>query len=221
MKRFLFLILIFCLTLSFRVVYAQNNATEELSESEMKSISEMVIQKVDVFQQQLKVIVNQQNSANTKDEAIKTALELFIGSGLRYQIKTRNNLNNEIVEWHDPVTMQTTSKRRGLLPPKPMTSYLASLKSNAATHKIKISQAQSVRVSNLMKADATGNLYVAIATYFQTYMREYEWGTYIDYNEKAMKVYIEKQTVLTPQGELSVWNIRLGDVKCIDFSNYN
>lgn len=209
MKKFiLFFILLFGSLFCTSAIAQSDKGAISLTQAEIDAITDKVKQKVDIFQNELSIIVNPANNETTKSQAIKDALDLFIGKGKAYP--SYDMFGN--YSMHPAVTMQTTSRSRGVRT-RLMTTYLDITKASAKKYKIKIEQAQSVRVDNFQQDPNDANKFLAIATYYQTYIRRSEWGTDIDHDAKTMKVYIERRVCQTPGGEMQVFVIQLGDVR--------
>lgn len=187
-----------------------------LTQEQVESIQGQIKQKVDVFQNDLGIIVNASNSEKTKNLAIEDALDLFIGEGNPYPYIDPMTDQRKT---HKAVTMQTTG-RGGRIATQSMKYYLNATKLSATHAKITIEQAEGVQVSDIYAANADGTEYVATATYFQTYRRETDWSVRVDQDIKKVKVYIQKRVALTPAGTIEVFVIKLGDVRSVDSSNF-
>lgn len=187
-----------------------------LTQEQIESLQGQIKQKVDIFQNELSIIVNASNSEKTKNTAINDALNLFIGEGNPYYYI--DPMTDQRVQ-HKAVTMQTTG-RGGRIATQTMKYYLNATKYSATHAKITIEQAEGVQVSEIYAANSEGTEYVATATYFQTYRRETDWSVRVDQDIKKVKVYIQKRAVITPAGAIEVFVIKLGDVKSVDSSNF-
>lgn len=205
MKKIITLI-IALLVVSNSNMFGQGNGT--LSQEDNEALTERIKEKLDDFQDELKIVVGGKEKS-TKQAAVTTALKLFIGGGNRYQYLD----NSGIERWHRAVQMQTSSRRRGIVQ-QSMKSYLnaLTLMQGYRYDKVTIDQADAVRVDNIKPA---GNgKYVAIATICQKFCA-YKDGkpVIIDYDVKTVKVYIDKNEYITPDGNVVIWEAKLGDFK--------
>lgn len=195
------------LLLSISGIYAQT--TSQLSEQEKNDLTTRIKQKLDDFQDNLKIIVGGKERS-TKQSAIATALKLFIGEGNRYQYVDNDNVKR----WHKEVQMQTSSRRRGIQT-QSMKSYLNALgiMQDYRYDRVTIDQADVVRVDKIQPTSDEG-MYVATASICQHFCA-YRDGKLVlnDYDVKTVKVYIEKTEYQTPNGKKVIWKAKLGDFK--------
>ena len=207
MKKNLFSLLGLFLCLSSISAQVDNNFDTNLTDEQKEEMKERIIQKLDDFQDELRIIAAGE-TRNVKNEAKDRALDLFIGEGEPYPYI--DNYGNR--KMHKAAQMQTSSRRRGIVT-QSMKSYL-----NAVSHmedyryqKVEITQAGAVRVSNIYQK---GNEYIAIASIFQKFVAyTHEGGTIIDYDVKTVKVHIKPKSYMTPDGQIVVWEAKLGDFK--------
>ena len=205
MKRILFFGL-------FLLLLAGNATAQErieLTQQEKNELTERIKEKLDDFQDELNIIANGKTTT-TKKEAIRTALELFIGEGESYYYLDQEG------QWrpHAPVQMQTSSRRSSKPKTQSMKSYLGALSRMRGNwyDQIVIDQADAVRVGSINRT-ADGQ-YVATATICQRFCG-YRDGVLVinDYDIKTTKVYINRTVYQTPGGEVVIWEAKLGDFK--------
>lgn len=180
----------------------------QLSEEEKQEFKVRVCQKIDEFQSQLGYIASEKSSERTKDVATTAALNLFMGKGDRYYT---TDIQTGDRTYHEPVTMQTSSKRTGRKRTQSMKSYLKALRNMTYTEVI-IESAGAVRIDNIFQ---TGDgQYEAIAYFCQGFYG-YRDGklTYNDTTDKAVKVYI--RAVEAPEIGGLTWEAYLGDVSVV------
>lgn len=203
MKKIIFYI---CLLLIASNAMGQNNIS--LTQEEKESLTERIKEKLDDFQDELKIIVGGKDK-NVKSAGVTTALNLFIGEGNKY-LYTDNAGNSK---WHKEVQMQTSSRITGIRT-QSMKSYLNALTRMQGYRydKVTIDQADAVRVGSITPT-ADGK-YIAIASICQHFCG-YRDGKLVinDYDIKTVKVYINRVVYETPDGKVVVWDARLGDFK--------
>lgn len=197
---------LFFFLLSYSNVYAQE---ETFTQQEKETQSELIKEKLDDFQDELKIIVDGKEKS-TKQAAVTTALKLFIGEGNRYQCIDESGM--KIL--HRPVRVQISSKMNGIVS-QSMKSYLNKLALMPAYSydKILIDQADVVRIDNI---NNTGNgEYIAIATVMQHYFGSKDGKPHInDYATKTIKVYIsESEYSAIKKGSAVYLYPKLGDMK--------
>lgn len=196
-----------CLLIFVWIGSANAQTGISLTDDEKDALTVRIKQKLDDFQDELKIVVGGKES--TKQAAVTTALKLFIGEGNKYQYTD----NSGIERWHKAVQMQTSSKRRGIKT-QSMKSYLDALTfmEGIRYDKITIDQADAVRVGSI---SSVGNgKYVAIASICQHFCG-YKDGRLVinDYDIKTVKVYVNKIEYQTPDGNIVIWEAKLGDFK--------
>lgn len=188
---------------------AQGN---DLTEGEKEAIIERIVDKLDAFQDDLSILVDKDYSPATKKERIKSTLELFIGKGDPYMIQVPDDYYNWVDKRMPAVTMGIiTSKYKGQRIKKPMKSYLNGLVTQAQSSRIKMEQADAVRVDNIRQIN--DNQYIATATILQHFVKYYGDGRkYEDYTTKRVKVYISKTVQHTLGEDIVQFQILLGDI---------
>lgn len=203
MKSIKFSFLVFILAVLYCNVSAQSlHAT--LTEEDKQEFQQRIKDNILEFQGYLAKIANDRNEPNVRDNAIKAALNLYIGKGNSYS--TLDDWGNEV--YHDPVRMYTSSKYSNRTRPQWMKAYLANLKALGERYIIKIQTADAVRVDNI--TPAAGGRYIAVAYFVQKYYRYSRDGQliYSDETTKKVKVYIDPIEV----GDGVIWKALLGDV---------
>lgn len=206
MRKFLIL---FCLTSLSLFCQAQNDSNI-MTEEEKSEMQIRAAEKINAFVGYLGTIGSKEVSDTYKDEAVKSALDLFIGKGYKYT--SEDDYGNKIT--HEPVTMQTTNKYGRKYSPKPMTTYLKSLRMLPYT-KVVVESADAVRVDQV--TETSEGRYKAVAYYFQKFVGMRDGNVvYQDYTQKKLTIYIEKKQIPTPDGMMNVWVIQLGDVSAVE-----
>lgn len=203
MKKILIMTFFLSLTLFCR---AQDDSVVMTDEDKIE-LQNRAKEKITAFVGYLGTIASKDVSDIYKDEAVASALDLFIGKGYKYE--TLDDNNNPIE--HNPVTMQTSNKSGRKYPPKPMTLYLKNLRDLKQYTKVVIETADAVRVDQVTE---TGDgKYRAVAYYFQKFIGMRDGKVlYQDYTQKKLTIYIERKQIPTPDGNMNVWVIQLGDV---------
>jgi hypothetical protein len=198
-----------CLLLCQQSVFAQQVT---LSEEDKGELQIRVKQKIEDFQMHLGTIASKAGiSEASKDAATVSALELFIGKGQSYEYI--DDYGNR--RMHEPVQMQTSGRGGRQYPPKPMTRYLRNLR-NLTYTKVVIEAADAVRVDNIYQT--SDGKYEAIAYFCQNFCG-YRDGrlVYNSWDEKKVKIYIDKQVVPTPSGaDQVIWQVLLGDIHVVN-----
>lgn len=199
---------IICLLIFMCIGSANAQSDVSLTDDEKEALTERIKQKLDDFQDELKIVVGGKERS-TKLAGKEAALKLFIGEGERYKYTD----NNGYEKWHKAVQMQTSSKRWGIKT-QSMKSYLnaLTLMQGYRYDKVTIDQADAVRVGSI---SSVGNgKYVAIASICQHFCG-YKDGRLVinDYDIKTVKVYINKIEYQTPDGNIVIWEAKLGDFK--------
>lgn len=188
-------------------VFAQaQDGSNVMTDTEKEELQIRAAEKINTFVGYLGTIGSKDVSDILKDEAVKSALELFIGKGYNYTYE--DDYGNRIT--HDPVTMQTTGRNGRKYRPKRMTLYLDNLR-KLPYSKVVVESADAVRVDQITETE--DGKYKAIAYYFQKFigMRDGK-VVYQDYTQKKLTIYIERRQIDTPVGTENVWVIQLGDV---------
>ena len=175
-----------------------------LSEQDKLEFQERIKDNIMEFQGYLAKIENDQNESSVRDNAIRSALNLYIGKGQSYTIM--DDWGN--VEQHPAVRMFISSKYSRRSRPQPMSAYLTNLKALGEKYIIRVQSSDAVRVDNI--TPTTDGRYVAIAYFVQKYYRYTKEGKllYEDETTKKVKVYIDPIQV----GDGIVWKALLGDV---------
>lgn len=206
-RRIVFLI---GLLVAGQMCWAQSSA-EELSQEDKEQLVEKVKQKLDDFLSYLSQIGSKEVNDTYKDEAVKGALDLFIGKGYKYIYEDEWGNQKE----HAPVTMQTTNKYGRVYQPKPMTTYLDNMR-KLRYKKVQIERAAAVRVDAITPT-GNGNQYKAVAYYYQKFVGVMGDGkTYFDHTQKKVTIHIERVQIPTPDGTMTSWRVQLGDVAAVE-----
>lgn len=179
--------------------------TSNLSQEEIAEIEQRTKDLLTDFQGYLTEIGDKSNANNLRDVYIRRALKLFMGEGEPYKIDGKQ---------HNAVIMQVSSLRNGVETKrnKLMKQYLRDLK-NLPYTKVNITQAETVRVSNVYKV---GDHYEATAIFFQ-YFEGYakEKLRYKDNTKKTVKVYITYEDDYWGRH----WNVKFGDIMVAETTN--
>ena len=186
-------------------------AQVRLSEEEKETLKVAVKNKLDFFQDQLTLIAARRAGAEHKEQAVKATLALFIGKGEPYTVYE----NGREVK-NTGVKMQTSSVNRSSKRTQLMKSYLRWLKNQTIYSDILIESADAVKIGEIFPERSTGRYYstATICQHFVGYRDGYR--VYEDYTVKTVKIYIERDVVDLPDGELSVWKIQLADITTVD-----
>ena len=209
------------LLFAFALTVIVANAQVGLTEAEKEILKNRIIEKLDDWQNELKIIGNRNNSVSTIDYAIKEAKLLFMGDS-DYVATESNNYWGRAGYYHsrengrditERVDMQTSSKNNSYKPVQLMAKYLVAIKNmaNFRYDKIVIERAGAVRVDNINKLP-NGN-YIAIAHILQKF-EGYKDGykLYDDYTKKEVVIYIRFEEIITPDGKVKNWIILLEDM---------
>ncbi len=186
-------------------------AQVRLSEEEKETLKVAVKNKLDFFQDQLTLIAARRAGAEPKEQAVKATLALFIGKGEPYTVYE----NGREVK-NTGVKMQTSSVNRSSKRTLLMKSYLRWLKNQTTYSDILIESADAVKIGEIFPERSTGRYYstATICQHFVGYRDGYR--VYEDYTVKTVKIYIEREVVDLPDGELTVWKIQLADITTVD-----
>jgi len=211
MRQTIFLILLFLCGLSCLAQDADSVLTEE----EVSTFETSVKHKLDDFLSYLSQIGSKQVGDMRKDAAVKGALDLFIGKGYKYYYEDEWGNKKE----HAPVTMQTTNKYGRTYPPKPMTIYLNNMRKLRYTE-VRIERANALRISEITQIN--DSCYRAVAYYIEKFFGKTADGqTYLDFGQKKLFVFLEKQDVdtliPTPDGTVIKREfVKLGDISAVE-----
>lgn len=202
------LIILFLLFITAGGIKAQ---TQLMTEEEREYIEQNVIMKINDFLSYLpNIAAKSDKSAEERELAynyIDQALELFIGKGENYEYQ--DQAGNW--RWHDAVTMQTTSRGRANRP-QPMKRYLRRLMVLPYQH-VEVDTCSAVRINKRLHHIGNGK-YVGSAYFIQAFRATRDGKLVIDdVDAKQVTIYVEKQTINTPDGEKVYWLIQLGDIK--------
>lgn len=193
-------------------VYAQH----DLSDSEIDDLRVRIEEKLNDFQYDLEILAGKNgNSLSTKRARMEVTLRLFIGEGDGYFMPEPDGKGGFVNRWHEPVTMsRIKSKHTGERDTIPMRQYLESLIRQSQYRRIKITQAEGVRVDTFHKV--SDNRYVATAHILQGFVRYNSEGKiiYTDTTGKKVTVYLDRIIQPGPDGTvLEYWEIKLGNVE--------
>lgn len=210
----------------FVLFFVSANAQVDLSEAEKEILKDRIIEKLDSFQEELKIIGNRKSSRNpngnsdvTCNNAMTEAKLLFMGDG--ETVATEPNYWGRSGYYHsyenggsivEKVDMQTSSKS-GSSNEQLMAKYLKAIydKVNSRYDKIVIERAGGVRVDNISKL-ANGK-YIATAHILQKFEGSRDgYVLYRDYTKKEVVIYIEGEEIITPEGRVWNWVILLEDI---------
>ena len=212
--------------IAFVLMVISSNAQVDLTESEKEILKDRIIEKLDSFQEELKIIGNRKgdrnpngNSDATCNNAMREAKLLFMGDG--EIVATEPNYWGRAGYYHsyenggsivERVDMQTSSKSASTKS-QLMAEYLKAIydKVYSRYNKIVIERAGGVRVDNITKLD--NGKYIATAHILQKF-EGYKDGylLYKDYTKKEVVIYIEGEEIITPEGRIWSWVILLEDI---------
>lgn len=206
-KIVLFLLII---NLSFNIC-AQSSSN--LTEEEQNQIKARIIDKLEDFQFWLGEMADKKNSQQVRTSAHKSNLLLFIGKCEPYTV---TDFSTGETQRKEAVQMETSSVSNGRERKRtqPMKQYFINIMNNRAYSNIKIEQSKAVRVDNIRKV-ANGK-YEAVAhihQYFTGYGGERNHVIYSDNTEKAVRILIDYDEVVTSDGIDRIFDIKLGDMK--------
>lgn len=186
------------------------NAQVKLTDEEKETLQIAVKQKLDYFQDQLGTIASRKTSLENKDRAIRSTLSLFIGKGGPYIMY--GGSNNTVELSNDGVKMQTSSVNSQARKSQLMKKYLERLKGMLGYTDIIIESADAVKVGDIHPEPGT-NRYFSVASICQHFVGYRDgYKVYEDYTVKRVKIYIEPEILLLPDGEQVLWKIQLGDM---------
>lgn len=185
--------------------------SQELSESERKTLEQRIIEKINDFISYLpEIAAKSDKSYEEKRLALRyidRTLDLFIGKGEDYQYIVTYN-GRRYTRWHDAVKMQTTS--RGIPnKPQPMKRYLHRLMA-LNYQKVEVDSCSAVRIDKRLHKVGE-NRYTATATFVQIF-RGWRDGRLVisDIDPKQVTVYVEKIVI---DGGVYVFDVKLGDIR--------
>lgn len=182
----------------------------KLSDEDKELISERIRQKLDSFQDNLSMIAGK-NEDDLKNRALKSCLELFIEKGEPY-LEYGSNSSTPIK--NSGVKMQTSS-RNGQKRTQLMKSYLNRMKGMLNYTNIVIEAADAVKVGDIYRQ--SDGRYISTATICQHFIGFREnYKVYEDYTLKTVKIYIDKEEIMTPDGKQIAWLIKLGDMSVLE-----
>ncbi len=199
-----------CLITIQQGIYAQ-----QLSQQEKNELQLRVKQKIEDFQMYLGIIASKSVSPTNKDNATANALALFVGKGDKYYYyEYDSNGKQGPKKLHDPVKMQTSTKRGGNKPPQPMKDYLAHIRNMTRYTKVVIESADAVRVDELY--EVSPGRYEGMAYFSQKYCG-YQDGRliYSDVTVKRVRISVDYKEIPDPTGTKHVWKVLLGDISVV------
>lgn len=188
-------------------------AQTELSEGEMMTIEQRVLEKIDDFISYLPEIAAKKNKSQEEQQLalkyISKALDLFIGEGNEYKyVDAAGN-----IRLHAPVTMQTTSRGR-TNPSQTMKRYLSRLMA-LPYQNVEVESCKAIRIDKHLHP--VGNNRWAGSAVFMQVFRATKDGMLVvnDTDEKQVTFYVDKEVYeIGPNGEKQVfWTIKLGDMR--------
>lgn len=185
----------------------------DLTEDEKKQLKLRIKDKLEDFQFFLGEMADKSNSQQVRTSAHKSNVLLFIGKCEPYTV---TNISTGETERKEAVQMETSSVSNGRERKRsqPMKQYFINIINNRAYSNIKIEQSKAVRVDNIRKV-ANGK-YEAVAhihQYFTGYGGERNHVIYSDNTEKAVRILIDYDEVVTSEGIDRIFDIKLGDMK--------
>jgi hypothetical protein len=198
------LVIVIALSSSYKL-YSQTN---DLTASDIVQFKVQVGVMIDAFQNGLSIIASKGKSQKTKENYIKTTLELFMGDGekyLDYEDGTEKQVMMEVSSLYRTPRIRTITLK----------SYVYSL-SRLPYAIVEVTSADNVMLSNFYKQ---GDRYVATATIFQRFcgyqfVEGKKTRVYCDMTQKMIKVYLYKEVTIFGEN----WAVRLGDTKVDDTS---
>lgn len=208
-------IIILLVPLLFIALPAMSQRIDSLYAQERADFTTRIVQKLDDFQDNLKIIVAGKERS-TKLAAKDRVLKLFIGEGKPYKYKD----NDDVIRWHRAAQVQKSSKRRDTR--QSMDSYLTLLSNMQGIryNRITIDQADAIRLGNITSTN--DGKYMAIASVLQHFCG-YRDGKLVinDYAVRTFKVYIDHADLGNYQTEyqtengtiLIIYDVKLGDIK--------
>lgn len=208
-KIVLFLLII---NLSFNIC-AQSSSDLTVTEEEQTQVKARIIDKLEDFQFWLGEMADKKNSMQVRTSAHKSNILLFIGKCEPYTV---TDFSTGETQRKEAVQMETSSVSNGRERKRtqPMKQYFINILNNRAYSNIKIEQSKAVRVDNIRKV---GNgKYEAVAhihQYFTGYGGERNRVIYSDNTEKAVRILIDYDEVVTSDGIDRIFDIKLGDMK--------
>lgn len=129
--------------------------------------------------------------------------------------KDENGVLRETVEEdikHLPARIEITSKYRKTSTMREVRKYLNNIK-NSHTYSKVVFNAGGITVSNKLRRDAEGR-YVGTICYYQDFSGyRPEGGSYSDRTYRCVTYYVYITVQGTPDGDMIVWNIKLGDIR--------
>jgi hypothetical protein len=208
MKQIKFLLIPFVAIICFLPLNAQNAQdaqTNGLSAVDIEAFKERTGQMIEELQNNLSVLGSKEKSNETKQVYKEQTLKLFMGEGDAYKDTTYGNE-------HPAVHMQVSVLRNGIETKSniPLKKYLSNL-IRLRYAKVKITQAETYRLSNLYKV---GDHYEAVATIFQKFCGYDLDGKmkYCDVTKKTIHIYI----VPGEDWEGKFWDIKFGDIDVVE-----
>ena len=187
----------------------------DLTQEQIEQINQRISDKLENFLSYLQMMADKKNSQRVRNSAHQRNLNLFIGKCEPYE---EFNLYSHASHIHEAVKMQTSSVNNNKITTQKIKNYFSNLMNNKNYANIKIDQADTFYISNIRKTGE--DRYEAVARIKQVFMGMSENGgvRYGDITEKAVRIYIERHTVATPNGYEDVWDIMLGDMKVLSTS---
>ncbi len=129
--------------------------------------------------------------------------------------KDDNGVLRETVEEdikHLPARIEITSKYRKTSTMREVRKYLNNIKNNHTYSKV-VFNAGGITVSNKLRRDAEGR-YVGTICYYQDFSGyRPDGGSYSDRTLRCVTYYVYITVQGTPDGDMIVWNIKLGDIR--------
>ena len=192
---------------------AFSQSISDLTEDEIKQVKLRIKDKLEDFQFFLGEMADKSNSQQVRTSAHKSNVLLFIGKCEPYTV---TNISTGETERKEAVQMETSSVSNGRERKRsqPMKQYFINIINNRAYSNIKIEQSKSVLVDNIRKV-ANGK-YEGVAhihQYFTGYGGERNHVIYSDNTEKAVRILIDYDEVVTSEGIDRIFDIKLGDMK--------
>ena len=185
----------------------------KLSDEDKELITERIKQKLDSFQDDLSMIAGR-NDEDLKNRAVKSCLELFVEKGepyIEYIILNGVSTPNR----NTGVKIQTSSRNGQKRTPQLMKKYLDRMKGMLNYTNIVIEAADAVKVGDIYRQ--SDGRYISTATICQHFIGFREnYKVYEDYTLKTVKIYIDKEEIMTPDGTQIAWLIKLGDMNVLE-----
>lgn len=184
-----------------------------LTEDDKNQVKARIIEKLNDFQNYLGEMADKQNPMSVRNAFRKSNTLLFIGECEPYKV---TDIQSGEIQQKDAVKMETSSLSHNTKHSQLMKDYFNNIMNNRAYSNIKIEQSKAVRIDNIRKvAEGKYEGVAHIHQYFTGYGGDGKQILYSDSTEKAVKIYIGYEEVLSSEGVQRIFNIKLGDMKVV------